>query len=185
MLVKVKQTRHTKIGTLRKDRILDVSELSEKGAAVIAALLDQDNSPLQKMTKKEAEADKAAVSSLVPKPGSDDAGSGSIDLDVLETLQVDLKAAEVDTAKALARAETAEQALTQSSEGVAVLEADLQSATERAEIAEAAIVDAAAEKATLQTELAAAISRAEAAEAVKPEPEKSGAEKPSKEGAKK
>lgn len=185
MFVKVIQTRHTKIGTLRKDRILDVSELSEKGAAVIKALLDQENSPLQKMSKEEAEADKAAISSLVPKPGSDESDPDSIDLDVLERMQADLKAAKADSAAALARAETAEQALTQSAEGVAALEADLQSATERADIAEVAIADAAAEKAILETDLAAAISRAEAAETVKSEPEKPGAEKPSKEGAKK
>lgn len=74
MFVKVKQTRHTKIGTLRPG-ILDVSPLGEKGREVIEALMEGENPPVVKLTKKQAEAELAKVKSLVPE-GSADAGAG-------------------------------------------------------------------------------------------------------------
>ena len=67
MFVKVKQTRHTKIGTLRPGLIYDESQFSEAGKEVIAELAKQEPSPIEKMTKAEVDKEKAAVSSLDPK----------------------------------------------------------------------------------------------------------------------
>lgn len=92
MFVKVLQTRHTKIGTLRSGTILDVEQLGENGGAVIEALLKQKNSALKKLTKKQAEAEKEAVVSLEPTVDLED--KTSIDIDVLGDLQKTLSDAE-------------------------------------------------------------------------------------------
>jgi hypothetical protein len=92
MFVKVLQTRHTKIGTLRSGTILDVEQLGPKGGAVIEALLAQDNPALKELTKKQVEAEKEAVVSLQPKIDPED--KTSIDIDVLGDLQGKLKASE-------------------------------------------------------------------------------------------
>lgn len=91
MFVKVTETRHTKIGTLRTGTILDVAQLGRKGSAVIEALLAQENPALKKLTKNQVEAEKDAVVSLEPKAGPED--KTSIDLDVLEGLQETLSEA--------------------------------------------------------------------------------------------
>ncbi|MBY6138532.1 hypothetical protein KUV26_03710 [Leisingera daeponensis] len=81
MFVKVKQTRHTKIGTLRPG-VLDVSPLGERGREVVEALMEGENPPVVKLTKKQAETELAKVKSLVPEGSTDegadgDEGSGS------------------------------------------------------------------------------------------------------------
>ncbi|WP_167685884.1 hypothetical protein [Parasedimentitalea denitrificans] len=85
MFVKVNETRHTKVGTLRTGTILDVGEFGPKGRAVIEALLAQDDPAVVKLTKEQVEAEKDAVVSLVPVDDPED--ETSIDLDVLGDLQ--------------------------------------------------------------------------------------------------
>ena len=73
MFVKVKQTRHTRVGTLRPG-VLDVAPLGEKGREVIEALMQGETPAVVKLTKKQAEAELAKVKSLVPEGSSDEGG---------------------------------------------------------------------------------------------------------------
>jgi len=97
MFVKVKQTRHTGIGTLRSGTILDVDQLGTKGQSVIAALLKQEKPALVKLSKKQVEAERDSVVSLVAV--DDPVEETNIDQGVLEDLEGSLKEAATLNAK--------------------------------------------------------------------------------------
>lgn len=65
MFVKINQTRHTKIGTLRPG-VYERAKLGADGAKVIKALMDAEDPAVQEISKKEAEAELAKVQSLMP-----------------------------------------------------------------------------------------------------------------------
>lgn len=65
MFVKVSQTRHTKIGTLRPG-VYEKAKLGADGAKVIKALIGAKDPALKEISKKEAEAELAKVKSLMP-----------------------------------------------------------------------------------------------------------------------
>lgn len=92
MYVKVLSTRHTKIGTLRFGMILQPDMKNDNVASVINALLKVKPSPIKKLSKKEAEEEKAAVASLVAEATKPDAGEGPEK--VIAELMDGLKAAE-------------------------------------------------------------------------------------------
>jgi len=151
MFVKVKQTRHTKIGILRSGTILDVNQLSENGQSLIAALLKQENPALVKLTKAQADAEKEAVVSLVPV--DEPVVKTSIDQAVLEELQKTLSDAAELNSTLQADLDKAVKAGEDGAELAANLQADLKSVsverdklaatvvseTKRADDAEAAI----------------------------------------------
>ena len=65
MFVKVSQTRHTKIGTLRPG-VYEKAKLGADGAKVIKALIEAEDPALKEISKKEAEAELDKVKSLMP-----------------------------------------------------------------------------------------------------------------------
>ncbi|MCG7626048.1 hypothetical protein [Epibacterium sp. Ofav1-8] len=65
MFVRVSQTRHTKIGTLRPG-VYEKAKLGAEGAKVIKALIEAQDPALKEISKKEATAELAKVKSLMP-----------------------------------------------------------------------------------------------------------------------
>lgn len=70
MFVKINQTRHTKIGTLRPG-VYECAKLGADGAKVIKALMDAEDPAVQEISKKEAAAELAKVKSLMPNKVED------------------------------------------------------------------------------------------------------------------
>lgn len=71
MFVKMKATRHTKIGTLRAGITYNPEQMGDKAADVFDALVEAENSVAVVLTADEADAEKAAVGSLVPTDAAD------------------------------------------------------------------------------------------------------------------
>ncbi|GAB5431094.1 MAG: hypothetical protein EpisKO_04640 [Epibacterium sp.] len=65
MYVKINQTRHTKIGTLRPG-IYEKAKLGPEGAKVIEALAGAKDPAVKEVSEKEATAELAKVKSLMP-----------------------------------------------------------------------------------------------------------------------
>jgi hypothetical protein len=100
MFVKCLSTRHTAIGTLRFGVVYEPDMKNGRIAKVINALLDVKPSPLEKLTKKQAEAEKAGVLSLMPAEGEQDQIGEMVPAkaasDALDAKQAELDAALVE-----------------------------------------------------------------------------------------
>ncbi|MDO6799367.1 hypothetical protein [Shimia thalassica] len=122
MIVKVLETRHTKVGTLRRGVIFKPDMESDAVAKVINDLLKAKPAPIKKLTKAQAEKEKAGVTSLAE---ADVKGATPTPIEALKAAELALSEKDADLLSVKSELENADKALAEKDAKIEALEKQL------------------------------------------------------------